>query len=427
MLSTSLVALAAVFIAVAAAAALTGASPLADSMDADGVVAEDGEAVQSELSTGRLGALAESHASEVDGENVDGVEDAAEAADVDEDVVDAVEEALDDVDDDAVEEAMEERQEEGAGEADDVVEDTVEEIQEDIEDDVDNETLEMLVEAALDDVASEEEDEAAEETEDETEPSEDHRRDGDVAAEADAERDDTTADVSDAAEGEVDAEDVEDDAGDEEDGAAVPSEAPIPVEDVPGGDRVLAALAVVAFSVAAFLAYRRDALTLDAVKNLPRTVAEAVVEAAFGVAEFVGEAVSRIRDASSVFAGARSVLALAVHRLRRLASSGDPSPGEMAAEVADDARQMEGDEASARRTILESWSVITRASGLDSPDRRTPGEVSRAAVSRGLPRAPVQQVTEAFREVEYGGGDPDVGVEKVRTAMLEIKDSVEGG
>ncbi|PSP85301.1 hypothetical protein BRC96_02830 [Halobacteriales archaeon QS_6_64_34] len=34
---------------------------------------------------------------------------------------------------------------------------------------------------------------------------------------------------------------------------------------------------------------------------------------------------------------------------------------------------------------------------------RTPAEVSRAAIERGLPRGPVETLTEAFRDVEYGG------------------------
>lgn len=47
---------------------------------------------------------------------------------------------------------------------------------------------------------------------------------------------------------------------------------------------------------------------------------------------------------------------------------------------------------------------------------RTPGEVSRVAIDSGLPRAPVEALTEAFRDVEYGGHSSDSRREQARNA-----------
>ncbi|WP_188851066.1 DUF4129 domain-containing protein [Haloarcula argentinensis] len=47
---------------------------------------------------------------------------------------------------------------------------------------------------------------------------------------------------------------------------------------------------------------------------------------------------------------------------------------------------------------------------------RTPGEVSRAAIDSGLPRGPVEALTEAFRDVEYGGHSSENRREKARSA-----------
>lgn len=47
---------------------------------------------------------------------------------------------------------------------------------------------------------------------------------------------------------------------------------------------------------------------------------------------------------------------------------------------------------------------------------RTPGEVSRAAVARGFPREPVEALTEAFRDVEYGAASADSRRERAKAA-----------
>ncbi|MDS0258953.1 DUF4129 domain-containing protein [Haloarcula sp. S1CR25-12] len=52
---------------------------------------------------------------------------------------------------------------------------------------------------------------------------------------------------------------------------------------------------------------------------------------------------------------------------------------------------------------------------------RTPAEVSRAAIDRGLPRQPVEALTEAFRDVEYGGEPEQSRRDQARTAYEALE------
>ena len=54
-------------------------------------------------------------------------------------------------------------------------------------------------------------------------------------------------------------------------------------------------------------------------------------------------------------------------------------------------------------TLRQLWRRLARWVFPGSWRTRTPAEVSRAAIERGLPRGPVETLTEAFRDVEYGG------------------------
>ncbi|WP_324662463.1 DUF4129 domain-containing protein [Haloarcula sediminis] len=57
---------------------------------------------------------------------------------------------------------------------------------------------------------------------------------------------------------------------------------------------------------------------------------------------------------------------------------------------------------------------------------KTPAEVSRAAIERGLPRGPVETLTEAFRDVEYGGQSPEERDAQARRAFDEISSARDG-
>jgi hypothetical protein len=59
---------------------------------------------------------------------------------------------------------------------------------------------------------------------------------------------------------------------------------------------------------------------------------------------------------------------------------------------------------------------------------RTPGEIARYAVDRGLPTEPVRVLTDAYRDAEYGRLAPDDDrLARVRAAMERLRDATRGG
>ena len=73
-----------------------------------------------------------------------------------------------------------------------------------------------------------------------------------------------------------------------------------------------------------------------------------------------------------------------------------------------------------RRSIRALWRRFARWVRPRRWRQSTPGEVSRAAVERGLPERPVRALTDAFREVEYGDRSPDERGERAREAFESI-------
>lgn len=75
-----------------------------------------------------------------------------------------------------------------------------------------------------------------------------------------------------------------------------------------------------------------------------------------------------------------------------------------------------------QRSIRELWRRFARRVAPGRWRRRTPGEISRAAIERGFPETPVRTLARAFREVEYGGRSPS---EARRDAAADAFDSLE--
>ena len=73
------------------------------------------------------------------------------------------------------------------------------------------------------------------------------------------------------------------------------------------------------------------------------------------------------------------------------------------------------------------WRAFARTVVPDAWRHRTPAEVGRAAVERGLPAAPVERVTRAFRERAYARSDPSAdererAVETLRALLTETEE-----
>jgi len=87
----------------------------------------------------------------------------------------------------------------------------------------------------------------------------------------------------------------------------------------------------------------------------------------------------------------------------------------------------DGDGESSRLSIADAWLELRRLAAVSNPATRTPAEVARAAVDRGLPRGPVMRLTETFREVTYGRADPDGIRGAAVDALRSLRDAVGGG
>jgi hypothetical protein len=86
--------------------------------------------------------------------------------------------------------------------------------------------------------------------------------------------------------------------------------------------------------------------------------------------------------------------------------------------------QAGADEASADPsvpTLRELWRRLAAWVLPGTWRTRTPAEVSRAAVEKGLPRGPVETLTEAFRDVEYGGR-PEEGRQTAAKSAFDALD-----
>ncbi|PSQ16644.1 hypothetical protein BRD00_10310 [Halobacteriales archaeon QS_8_69_26] len=144
------------------------------------------------------------------------------------------------------------------------------------------------------------------------------------------------------------------------------------------------------------------------------------------VAGTVGGALRR------VVLGLPAAVAALVERTRTWLGSGEegPDPNDRDATgggsgSADD----EGDDvlppAAAVRTAFRE---LVRLVGVRRWRTMTPGEIGRAATGVGLPEEPVATVTEAFRDVEYGGREPSAAVrDRVLAALSRLRAAASRG
>jgi len=79
-------------------------------------------------------------------------------------------------------------------------------------------------------------------------------------------------------------------------------------------------------------------------------------------------------------------------------------------------------------TLRDLWREFVDLVGPPRATTRTPGEIARYAVDRGLPSEPITALTEAYRDAEYGRFDPDEDrLARARAALRTIRGATRGG
>ncbi|MDH5019953.1 transglutaminase domain-containing protein [Halobacterium rubrum] len=197
-------------------------------------------------------------------------------------------------------------------------------------------------------------------------------------------------------------------------------------------DWVLPSLALVVLAAAGVVAgvgvaLRRRGLTIArvaaALRYAAREVVAAAVEAISGVADAVDDLVAEFRaaaadgwrEALAWLAGlpARLRLPDVAGFVRRVAAAARAGSREASASP-------DGDQS--RGALQGVWARFVALVGVDDWQTRTPVEVAQAAVDTGLPREPVERVTESFRAAAYGGGDTESAVAEASEALDALTD-----
>ena len=191
--------------------------------------------------------------------------------------------------------------------------------------------------------------------------------------------------------------------------------------------RSLARLRTVGWSVRGLLSAAAARLRRLAAAVSPRRAAMfAAGVVALAAAVVAGYLVAGVRGAVAVAAVCVVLAVVARVRLRR-ATEDEPSPGDRAAAGTAGTRRR-ALASRGRRSFREVWRAFAR---LVVPGRwrtSTPSEVARAAVDRGYPRRPVEELTTLFREVEYGDRSLSAAVrDRAATAFDSIRDAVGEG
>lgn len=73
-------------------------------------------------------------------------------------------------------------------------------------------------------------------------------------------------------------------------------------------------------------------------------------------------------------------------------------------------------------SVEEAWRTMSERVRVPNRRARTPEEVARAAVERGYPDDAVRRLTDAFREVRYGGFPRSSRTETARSALDRLRD-----
>ncbi|AXG05646.1 DUF4129 domain-containing protein [Haloplanus rubicundus] len=86
------------------------------------------------------------------------------------------------------------------------------------------------------------------------------------------------------------------------------------------------------------------------------------------------------------------------------------------------------DDEASTATIRDLWREFVAVVAPPRVTTRTPGEIARYAIERGLPAPPIYALTEAYRDAEYGRLAPDADrLARAREALRTVREAMGGG
>lgn len=194
-------------------------------------------------------------------------------------------------------------------------------------------------------------------------------------------------------------------------------------------DRLRVVLARLASRLRAILRSPRDlpAVLRDAFRRIAKTVRSHVtvyrlVFLGMGVVVVVAATVRwHARGFLASLAGFTCVIAALAAWQR-----GDANPGRVETQSVQRQPVASDESVDAEATVVSIRALYRRFARWVLPGdwrTRTPGEVSRAAIDRGLAREPVETLTGAFRAVEYGGESPETRRERASAAFDRLAET----
>jgi hypothetical protein len=136
---------------------------------------------------------------------------------------------------------------------------------------------------------------------------------------------------------------------------------------------------------------------------------------------FIGTAAYRWGPIGFISSAGIVAVIIIIYRYLRADSETQPTT-----EHADSSEDHSTGDRSPNGSVRQLWRRLARWVCPDRWQTQTPAEISQAAIDRGLPREPVERLTEAFRDVEYGGYPPDEHREQAEKAVEAIDAAREG-
>ena len=191
------------------------------------------------------------------------------------------------------------------------------------------------------------------------------------------------------------------------------------------------ALGVIGLLALGMYLWQTDRGVITALRQLPRRMLSAAIAVLIALANQLERGIAALKRLESVvalptlvFGAIAGWFASAQQRVQAV-SLGSLRGGSTADDTATaDGRASEEPE-SAKAQIHEAWETLLVAAPVARYRTAAPGEVARNAVGAGLPTSPVQTITEAFRDVEYGDIDPEVHVEQTQQARMDLETSLQ--